>query len=208
MDLHQYRNNYLKDSLNEGNLPLNPLDLFRVWFESALQKNVYEANAMVLSTVSGDRPSSRVVLLKELDAHGFVFYTNYESRKGKELEQNRHAALNFFWRELEKQVRIEGVIEKIDHNISAKYFNSRPFESRVSAIVSPQSQPIASRQALEDKQKDLLLKPDQVVCPPHWGGYCLVPERIEFWQGRANRLHDRIVYQLEKGDWHHLRLAP
>lgn len=208
MDLHQYRNNYLKDSLNEEDLPLDPLDLFRVWFESALQKNVYEANAMVFSTVSGERPSSRVVLLKELDAHGFVFYTNYESRKGKELEQNRYAALNFFWRELEKQVRIEGAVEKIDHNISAKYFNSRPFESRVSAIVSPQSQPIVSRQVLEEKQKDLLSKPDDVVCPPHWGGYCLVPERIEFWQGRANRLHDRIVYQLEKGNWHHFRIAP
>lgn len=208
MDLHHYRNNYLKNSLNEGDLPQNPLDLFRLWFEDALQKNVYEANAMVLSTVLGNRPSSRVVLLKELNALGFVFYTNYESRKGKELEQNRHAALNFFWRELEKQVRIEGVVEKIDHKMSTKYFNSRPFESRVSAIVSPQSQPIASRQVLEDKQKDLLLKPDQVVCPPYWGGYCLVPERIEFWQGRADRLHDRIVYQLEKSDWHHSRLAP
>jgi pyridoxamine 5'-phosphate oxidase len=163
---------------------------------------------MVLSTVSVNKPSSRVVLLKELDAEGFVFYSNYESRKGKELEKNGHAALNFFWRELEKQVRIEGVVEKIDHNISAKYFNSRPFESRVSAIVSPQSQSIASRKVLEDKQKDLLSKPDEVVCPPHWGGYCLMPERIEFWQGRANRLHDRIVYQMEKGDWHQIRLAP
>ncbi len=208
MDLHHYRNNYLKDSLIEEDLPLNPFDLFRGWLGIALQKNIYEANAMVLSTVSGDQPSSRVVLLKELDDQGFVFYTNYESRKGKELEQNRYAALNFFWRELEKQVRIEGMIEKIDPKVSAGYFNSRPFESRVSAIVSPQSQPIASRQVLEDKQNDLLSKPDQVVCPPHWGGYRLVPERIEFWQGRANRLHDRIVYQLEMGDWHQIRLAP
>jgi pyridoxamine 5'-phosphate oxidase len=208
MDLHQYRNNYLKDSLNEESLPQNPLDLFRLWFEHALQKNVYEANAMVLSTVSGKRPSSRVVLLKEFNDQGFIFYTNYESRKGKELEQNRYAALNFFWRELEKQVRIEGVVEKIDYETSIKYFNSRPFESRVSAIISPQSRPVVSRRIMEEKQKELLSKPDKVVCPPHWGGYCLKPERIEFWQGRADRLHDRIDYQLEMGDWHHIRLAP
>jgi pyridoxamine 5'-phosphate oxidase len=208
MDLHKYRNNYVKGILNEVDLPLNPLDLFRIWFDIALQTNVYDANAMVLSTVSGNKPSSRVVLLKELDAEGFVFYSNYESRKGKELEKNGHAALNFFWRELEKQVRIEGVVEKIDHNISAKYFNSRPFESRVSAIVSPQSQSIASREALEEKQKELLSTPDQVVCPAHWGGYRLRPDCIEFWQGRANRLHDRIVYQLNNGDWHFVRLAP
>jgi pyridoxamine 5'-phosphate oxidase len=208
MDLHDYRKNYLKDSINEQQLPVDPFQLFRAWFQLANDNQLPDANAMVLSTVSGNRPSSRVVLLKELNNNGFVFYTNYSSRKGAELAANPNAALNFFWPLLEKQIRVEGEVGRIAEEASELYFESRPFESRVSALISPQSQVVACREELEEKQRFFLGKPEHIKRPTHWGGYCLVPVSIEFWQGRADRLHDRIRYFRHDGGWDRERLAP
>lgn len=208
LNLEKYRNAYAEDKLIEDNLPANPLLLFESWFEAALKADVYDANAMVLSTASEGKPSSRVVLLKALDENGFVFYTNYHSRKGRELAANENAALNFFWPALQKQIRIEGVVEKVAAERSEAYFNSRPFESRVSAVVSPQSEPVASRSFLEDKQKQYMQKPKSISRPAHWGGYCLWPNQIEFWQGRPDRLHDRMLYTKAEAGWTRQRLAP
>lgn len=208
LNLEKYRNAYAEDKLIEDNLPANPLLLFESWFEAALKADVYDANAMVLSTASEGKPSSRVVLLKALDENGFVFYTNYHSRKGRELAANENAALNFFWPALQKQIRIEGVVEKVAAERSEAYFNSRPFKSRVSAVVSPQSEPVASRSFLEDKQKQYMQKPKSISRPAHWGGYCLWPNQIEFWQGRPDRLHDRMLYTKAEAGWTRQRLAP
>jgi pyridoxamine 5'-phosphate oxidase len=208
MDLQDKRNEYLRDRLMEVNLPAEPFTLFNQWISLAMEYNIYDANAMVLSTSLNNKPSSRVVLLKVLDSKGFVFFTNYHSRKGNELEKNTNAALNFYWRELEKQIRIEGVVERTSPAESDDYFLKRPLESRITAVVSNQSQEIESRETLEVERQKLLHSAEVLVRPEQWGGYRLIPEIIEFWQGRENRLHDRIEYFMSNGKWAYRRLAP
>ncbi len=208
MKIHNYRQQYSKFQLLESDLPADPLVFFELWFQEALSRQVVEANAMMLSTVADKRPSARIVLLKEVSKGGFIFFTNYHSRKGKELASNHFAALSFFWPELERQVRIEGFVEFISAEESDEYFNSRPFESRISAIASSQSEVVASREELESKLEGLHQNPDSVKRPSHWGGYRLIPDCMEFWQGRPNRLHDRIRYRKNADQWVIERLAP
>jgi pyridoxamine 5'-phosphate oxidase len=208
LNLHHSRKQYMSGELSEASLPSDPIDLFRIWFQEAEQFEQFEANAMVLSTVSDGKPSSRIVLLKEVSDGRFVFFTNYESRKGKDLDENNSVALNFFWQGLQRQVRIEGYAAKIPESDSALYFNVRPLESRISAIVSPQSSVIASREVLETKVSEFMKKDIPVVKPHYWGGYAVIPLFIEFWQGRPNRLHDRIRYARLESSWHIDRLAP
>ena len=206
------RNNYAKQSLTEASVAKDPISQFKVWMEETIAAEATEPTAMVLSTVNeAGRPSARVVLLKDVTTEGFVFYTNYLSRKGRELLENPYAALTFFWPELERQVRVEGSIKKVDPAISDAYFNSRPLGSQIGAWASPQSQPISSREELEiadasftEKFKDQPLIPR----PEHWGGFILTPTLVEFWQGRPSRLHDRIVYELDGHTWNLKRLAP
>jgi pyridoxamine 5'-phosphate oxidase len=184
---------------------------FNEWFEQALKAEVNEPNAMNLATVDArGRPSSRIVLVKQFDERGFTWYTNYDSRKGEELQANPHAALLFFWNELERQVRIEGTVERTGEAESDKYFHSRPLKSRLSAIASAQSAPIASRAELEQNYEAVARQyGEQPARPGNWGGFRLVPERIEFWQGRRSRFHDRIVYQRQAdGSWTRQRLQP
>lgn len=190
--------------------PENPFSLFEDWLNRAIEKPIHEANAMVLSTVGKDnKPSSRIVLLKEFDeTKGFVFYTGYNSQKGKELEGNPFAALLFFWNVLERQIRIEGRVNKIDRQQSEEYFNSRPLESRLSAYVSPQSQPIENLDKLKQQRQELLESKQEIICPYDWGGYALFPARFEFWQGGANRLHQRMEYTPTHDKWTKQMLAP
>lgn len=203
------RKDYKKFALDEKHLQENPFQQFSLWMEEVLQSGVDEPTAMVLSTVSHDnKPSSRVVLLKEVSDSGFVFFTNYESRKGIQLSANPHASLLFFWKELERQVRIEGKVFRIPTDNSDAYFLSRPLESRISAIISPQSKKIESRDALEKKRDELLKENHKLMRPEKWGGYILIPDYFEFWQGRENRLHDRIVYEKNENTWKKFRLAP
>ncbi len=210
-DLSALREEYTRASLDEKSAGSNPLEQFNYWFEQALEVGLPEPNAMTLATVDQKgRPSARVVLLKELDPKGFVFYTNYSSRKGKDLDQNPHGALVFLWLELQRQVRVEGRVEKLEPAISDAYFNSRPRASRIAAVASPQSHPIPDRKFLEEKFREAEKQfGDQAVKrPEHWGGYRLIPENIEFWQGRQNRLHDRLLYSISDGHWKIQRLAP
>jgi pyridoxamine 5'-phosphate oxidase len=205
------RKEYQRAVLNPGDLPAHPADALKMWFDFAVEEKVLEPNAMVLSTVSQNRPSSRVVLLKELRKEGLVFFTNYLSRKGSELAENPWACVNFFWPELERQVRVEGFIEKISAAESEKYFYSRPRISQAGAIVSQQSAIIDGRDELDRDMRELLALPDDVVLskPEHWGGYLLNPDYFEFWQGRAGRVHDRIAYKAkEHGIWDTFRLSP
>lgn len=207
-DLHHHRRDYQLHELTEERISKNPFEQFGWWFEDATKSDIVEPNCMILSTATKEgKPSSRVVLLKAFDEQGFVFYTNYHSRKGKELTENNQAALLFFWDKLERQIRIEGVIEKVEAHLSEEYFSTRPYESRLSAIVSEQSAEIPSRQFLEDKLEEVK-KAGHVHRPEHWGGYVLKPDYFEFWQGRASRLHDRIVYELANKEWMIKRLAP
>lgn len=211
MSIAHLRKDYQLASLSENEVAGDPFTQFATWFEQAMKAEVPELNAMSLSTVNGEgKPSSRIVLIKEFDQRGFSWFTNYDSRKGLELEQNPHAALLFFWSALERQVRIEGKIEKISVQENDTYFHSRPLGSRQSALASAQSQPIANREALEQKLAAVVDQfGDAPPRPEHWGGYRLVPELIEFWQGRSSRLHDRIVYhRLEDGSWQVQRLQP
>ncbi|HMM12769.1 MAG TPA: pyridoxamine 5'-phosphate oxidase [Bacteroidales bacterium] len=209
MNLHEMRRQYGLHGLNEQDLPADPIVLFSRWFEQALASHTHEANAVVLSTVQGHRPSSRVVLLKDFGARGFVFFSNYRSRKGRELEANPYAALLFYWPELERQVRIEGRVERLSREESEAYFDSRPEGSRLSAIVSPQSSVVESRDALESLTEAFVQSGKPLKIPDYWGGYLLVPDSIEFWQGRPNRLHDRILYKLtDLRSWQISRLAP
>jgi pyridoxamine 5'-phosphate oxidase len=211
MELSDLRINYGKGSIPDGKYPENPMMWFGDWLAEALSASLHEANAMVLSTVSEKgSPSSRVVLLKAFDDRGFLFFTNYESRKGNQITLNPAGSLLFFWPELERQVRIEGAIAKADARISDDYFYSRPLESRVSAAVSPQSKIVSSRAQLEQIHQDFMNEHVEgtFTRPDHWGGYWLLPNLIEFWQGRRNRLHDRIQYQLSEGKWEWNRLAP
>ncbi len=206
------RINYAKLALSEDSVAAHPIDQFNTWLQEALQAEASEATAMVLSTVNaGGKPSARVVLLKEVAAAGFTFFTNYTSRKGQELAQNPSAALTFFWPALERQVRVEGTVVKVDAQVSDAYYHSRPKESQIGAWASPQSQPIATREELEEADKAYTAKfsaTSEIPRPEHWGGYQLQPERIEFWQGRPSRLHDRIVYEWQQDTWHIVRLAP
>jgi pyridoxamine 5'-phosphate oxidase len=212
-NLADIRKDYTLRDLTIEQTATEPFAQFRVWLSEALEAQVPEPNAMHLSTVSADgKPSGRIVLLKGLDERGFVFFTNYESRKGQELAQNQWASLTFFWPELERQVRIEGKTEQVPASQSDEYFQSRPRGSRIGAWASPQSQLIPDREVLEQNVGRLLSQFGQeetIPRPPHWGGYCVVPQMLEFWQGRASRLHDRIVYVKDSShSWHKSRLAP
>jgi pyridoxamine 5'-phosphate oxidase len=205
------RKDYGQASLDESGVDLDPIKQFTRWFEEALKAEVNEPNAMSVATVGADgRPSSRIVLVKQFDARGFTWYTNYDSQKGKELSGKPFACLLFFWSELERQVRIEGTVERTTAEESDKYFNSRPLKSRLSAIASEQSAPIASRAALEHNYEETARQYGEAPPrPSNWGGFRLVPERIEFWQGRRSRFHDRIVYtRQEDGSWTRQRLQP
>ena len=205
------RKDYGQASLNEDEVLDDPIAQFTRWFEEALKAQVNEPNAMNVATVDAQgRPSSRIVLVKQFDARGFTWYTNYDSRKAHELRANPHAALLFFWSELERQVRIEGRVETTSAEESDKYFHSRPLKSRLSAIASQQSAPIDNRAALERNYEAVAATAgDAPARPAHWGGFRLVPERIEFWQGRRSRFHDRIVYtRQEDGSWTRQRLQP
>jgi pyridoxamine 5'-phosphate oxidase len=199
-------------NLEEKDLDPNPLQQFLVWYEEAQRVVAIQPTAMTLATATTDgRPSARMVLLKACDKRGFVFFTNFESRKGRELGANPHGALLFYWAELERQVRVEGTVEMVSPAESDVYFQSRPFESRLSATVSPQSRVIASRQELEHAWTDLQARhPDEILPrPAFWGGYRLVPDVFEFWQGGSHRLHDRFLYTSVGGkEWCIERLAP
>ncbi len=210
--ISQIRTEYTKASLDQSTTDKNPITQFEKWFQEALKAEVLEANAMTLSTVTETgRPSARIVLLKGVEFNKFLFYTNYQSQKGKELENNPACALTFFWPELERQVRIEGISERLEASVSEAYFQSRPRTSQVGAWASPQSSVIKDRTLLEarfeeiDKRyagKEILPKPNQ------WGGYAIEPFEIEFWQGRPSRLHDRVVYYKSGDSWIIHRLAP
>jgi pyridoxamine 5'-phosphate oxidase len=205
------RKDYGQASLDEADVAGDPMAQFTRWFEQALKAEVNEPNAMTVATVGADgRPSARIVLVKQFDARGFTWYTNYESQKAQQLSANPHAALLFFWSELERQVRIEGRVERTSPEESDKYFNSRPLKSRLSAIASRQSAPIASRSELEQNYETVARQyGEEPPRPQNWGGFRLVPERIEFWQGRRSRFHDRIVYERqEDGSWVRQRLQP
>jgi pyridoxamine 5'-phosphate oxidase len=211
MDISSIRKDYQLKSLSEEDVAANPFDQFAQWWDQAVKSEIDEVNAMTLATVDQhSRPSARIVLLKDFNASGFVFYTNYESDKGKQIEQNPHACLVFFWKELERQVRIEGICEQISSAESDAYFQSRPIGSRIGASVSPQSRVIADRSILSDRvaAMERQFPTGEIPRPAHWGGYRLIPASIEFWQGRSSRLHDRIKYLREDGAWSIVRLAP
>jgi pyridoxamine 5'-phosphate oxidase len=205
------RKDYGQDTLNETDVAADPFDQFNTWFEQALAAEVNEPNAMNVATVDADgKPTSRIVLIKQFDRRGFTWYTNYDSQKGRQLAGNPHAALLFFWSELERQIRIEGVVERTSAEESDKYFHSRPLKSRLAAIASAQSAPIANRAALEQHYDAVAMQYGEAPPrPDNWGGFRLVPQRIEFWQGRRSRFHDRIVYTLQQdGSWTRQRLQP
>jgi pyridoxamine 5'-phosphate oxidase len=207
--MEHLRKEYSRDVLNESNVHENPLEQFKIWFDECLNTGTREANAMVLSTVGHDlKPSSRVVLLKNVQEDGFVFYTNYLSKKGQQLFNNPNACLLFFWDVLERQVRIEGLVKTIAESISDNYFYSRPVLSQIGAMISTQSQKIQGRAELEEKFEYYKAHPEQIRRPEHWGGFCLVPDYFEFWQGRESRLHDRLIYERSGSSWTISRLAP
>lgn len=210
-DLSSMRRDYKAASLDEVSVAKDPLVQFQQWFQESVSAGITEPNAMTLSTVNKDgKPSSRVVLLKEFSTEGFVFFTNYESRKGMELRESPFACLNFFWAELERQIRIEGSVEKLDEERSDKYFLSRPEGSRLGAWVSPQSTKINSRKELEIKAKEVADRFADVspTRPPFWGGFLIKPLSFEFWQGRPDRMHDRILFENIASKWAISRLAP
>lgn len=212
-NLHDKRKVYEKSQLIESEIKQNPIEQFRNWFlEASENPEISEANAMAISTMENDGcPRTRMVLLKAYTYEGFIFYTNYESRKGKAIEKNHKACLHFFWPNLERQIIIKANVERIAENLSDGYFHSRPKGSQLGAAVSPQSQVIPNREFLEVKLKDLEKEYEnsEVPRPENWGGYIAKPYEIEFWQGRPNRLHDRIIYELVDGlDWKISRLAP
>ncbi|MBS1563851.1 MAG: pyridoxamine 5'-phosphate oxidase [Bacteroidetes bacterium] len=206
------RKDYQLQSLTEQEVKPDPIDQFSIWWDAAIHASLDEVNAMTLATASPDgMPAARIVLLKGFDKNGFVFFTNYESFKGQQLAENPRACLVFFWKELERQVRITGLVEKTSAAESDAYFNSRPESSRIGAWASPQSRVIDSRSQLEGKEKTFAqqFKGKTIQRPPHWGGYRVKPATVEFWQGRPSRLHDRIQYSLQDGgNWLIERLAP
>jgi pyridoxamine 5'-phosphate oxidase len=204
------RRNYARETLDERDVAHDPIEQFGRWFDEALRAELPEPNAMVLATASAQgQPTARTVLLKGFDRRGFVFFTNYDSRKGSEMHENPHACLLFVWLELERQIRIEGVVEKTSALESDEYFRSRPLDSRLGAWASPQSRPMRDRLAIEERFEEARrTHGDDPQRPPYWGGYRLVPDGLEFWQGRESRLHDRIQYRLDNARWVIARLAP
>jgi pyridoxamine 5'-phosphate oxidase len=209
-DIAQIRTDYKRGALDDEHSATDPITQFSRWWDEALACALPEPNAMTLATASGDgAPAARVVLLKDFDAAGFVFYTNYDSRKGRELAANARACLLFFWAELERQVRIDGTVEQVDGATSDAYFASRPLASRIGAWASPQSQAITSKAWLLARAAEMGLRHGlHPARPPHWGGYRVRPTAIEFWQGRPSRLHDRLLYTQADGRWTRARLAP
>lgn len=210
MNLAHLRQEYMRESLDEKDVARDPITQFNRWFDEAAQARMPIVNAMTLATASTTgRPAARIVLLKGADHAGFVFYTSYDSRKGREIAANPHVALLFHWTELEREVRIEGRVEKVSAEESDRYFAGRPLGARLSACASPQSEPVADRAALERLLKEKKTQYGEAPPrPPHWGGFRVVPEAIEFWQGRADRLHDRLLYRRGAGAWSIERLAP
>ena len=209
--LQNMRQNYINATLDEADVDENPIVQFKKWFEHAVESKVNEPNAMTLATVTkAGKPDARIVLLKGIDENGFQFYTNYLSAKGKELKKSPYASLVFFWHDLERQVRVEGTVTKLDKETSEAYFKSRPRQSQLGAIASPQSQVIENRTMLEAKFNELETQNEgkEIAKPAHWGGFLVKPTRIEFWQGRSSRLHDRINYELLANKWVKTRLAP
>lgn len=209
--LQQMRANYAMGTLNRDEVNPSPFLQFELWFEQAVKSEVNEPNAFVLATCTADgKPSARVVLMKGFDDDGLVFYTNYNSRKGKELSENPNISLVFNWLDLQRQVRMEGTVKKVSEEESIQYFNSRPFESQVSAAVSPQSQEIESKKDLQEKAKQLMIGGrHDVMKPKEWGGYIVNINYFEFWQGRPNRFHDRVAYIKDGGgEWKVVTLAP
>jgi len=209
--INQLREDYSRETLDEKQVDSNPIKQFEKWFTEAVDSKVNEPHAMTLATANKEGfPSARIILLRNFDEKGFSFYTNYESRKGEEILENPNGALLFFWQELQRQVRIEGILTKQTEQESDDYFNSRPLESKIGAWTSAQSKVIPNRKALDDDFKRLSekYKDGNIPRPSHWGGYVLKPVSIEFWQGRPSRLHDRVLYILENNLWKINRLAP
>lgn len=211
MDLFELRRDFTLKTLDEKDIPQTPIPLFEQWLKEAIEAKALEPNAMNISTATPEgKPSSRTVLLKQVTDDGFIFFTNYDSKKGKQIEQNKYCALTFVWHELERQVRIEGIVEKTSDTTSDRYFESRPEKSKLGAWASPQSEAIPNREYLENLIADFDTKfsNKEIARPSNWGGYIVTPYLIEFWQGRSSRLHDRIQYSLEKNSWKIERLAP
>jgi pyridoxamine 5'-phosphate oxidase len=211
MSIADIRKDYQLKSLSEFEVNDNPFSQFSSWWDEAVQSEIIEVNAMTLSTITKEgRPSSRIVLLKGFDAKGFVFFSNYNSNKGQQISSNSHVSLLFFWKELERQIRIDGGCSKVSAEESDAYFNSRPIGSRLGAWASPQSEKIQDREVLVERLASVTQEfgIENIPRPPHWGGYQVIPTRIEFWQGRSNRLHDRILYEQHELSWQISRLAP
>lgn len=212
MDLKNLRTDYVKQELLEENVLANPIEQFKKWLQDAIDVEASEPTAMTLSTASlAGKPSARIVLLKQVTEEGFVFFTNYDSKKGQELADNPQACLTFHWHELERQVRVEGLVEKISEEESLAYFQSRPKGSQIGAIASPQSQEIPNREVLEQRVKAVEERSEsenELQKPTYWGGYIVKANYLEFWQGRASRLHDRLVFKQVEGNWTITRLAP
>jgi len=211
LNLATMRVDYSPVAFDETSVDKNPMKQFEIWMHEAIESGVNEPNAMTLATVSiNGKPNARIVLLKEFDTAGFIFYTNYESTKGIEISENPNAALVFFWKEQARQIRIVGNVEKISRVESEKYFHSRPRESQLGAVASKQSSKIEKRSLLESKFQELQIAFDgkEIPLPENWGGYRVVPFEMEFWQGRESRLHDRILYKLVNGEWQISRLSP
>lgn len=211
MSIAHLRRDYARARLDERDVDPDPLVQFHKWFDDARRAELPEPNAMTLATATpAGVPSARMVLLKAADERGFTFFTDYRSRKGQELEANPHAALVFFWGELERQVRITGTVGRVSREETEAYFRTRPRESRLGAWTSHQSTVLAGRETLEARLREVAARHpgDEVPTPPHWGGYLLKPDALEFWQGRESRLHDRVRYQREAGGWRIERLSP
>lgn len=212
VNIADIREDYEREGLLEAGMLGDPLVQFNQWMQSAIDAKLWQPNACTLATATKDgRPSARIILLKEVNDRGFVFYTNYTGRKGRELAENPQAALVFMWPEFSRQVRVSGLVEQVDSATSDAYFAVRPRGSRLGAWASPQSEVVENREALENAMRSYEEKyaGDEVPRPPHWGGYCLIPDTIEFWQGRPSRLHDRLVYsRVENDNWKLERLAP